>query len=371
MATSNELFRDALLRRQIALASFERGLQTDIMDLLDKTERDLRVELADRLDKLVGKDFGATVNSRLNVLANAIGKIRAGAFDEAADLWDSSMQDLAVAETEYLDRHLKDVSPVKLDTVMPDPVQLAGIVAVQPMQGKVLGDWADHIQDRDLARIMDAVKIGMAQGEPTDDIIRRVLGSQSLDGADGVLQMTRRDIAAVTQTAISTVANEAREEYYGANEDILSKEQWVATLDDSTCPECGDLDGEEFDVGEGDMPPIHFNCRCVRVPVIDGAALGDRPSNAAMADELDGLEGEERSAKIAELVGTVPTSVNYGDWLGGQTEAFQDHVLGPTRAALFRDGGLTLDKFTNANGNTYNLDQLRALEPEAFRRAGL
>lgn len=372
MATVNEQFRDILIRRQIALASFERSLTADVLDMLDRTEKDLRLTLADRLDAIEGKNIALkTVDARLNVLANAIKKVRDEAFGTANDLWDSSMQELARSEPEYLDKHLQKISPVQLDMVLPDPTLLAGIVTSQPVQGRVLSEWAQGIQDMDLQRIMDAVRIGMTQGESTDSIVRRVVGSRALDGTDGVLQMTRNDIASLTQTAVSTVANEARQAYYSANDDVFSQEQWLATLDDATCLECGDLDGEVFGIGEGEQPPLHFNCRCVRVPYIDGGAIGERPSNAAFADELDGLSKADRAERVAQLVGRVPTTMNYKDWLASQTEAFQIHVLGPSRAALFSKGDLTLSKFVNSRGDRFNLDQLRTLEPEAFQKAGL
>lgn len=366
------MLRDAMVRRQIALAHFERGLQQDIMSLLDDTEKDIRITLADRLAEIEGRDVALKgVNSKLAVLQRALQKIREGAFDEARSMWSESLEEVAKAEADFLDGSFKDVSPVTLDTVLPDAKELGGIVTSQPMQGKVLGDWVDSIESRDVERVMQAIRIGMTQGDTTDDIIRRVLGTKALDGTDGVVELTRREAASLTQTSISTVANEARQAYYEANSDIISKEAWAATLDDDTCPYCGDLDGEEFDVGEGEKPPAHFNCRCIRVPVIDGAAVGNRPANAAYEDELDGLDREERASRVAELVGSVPTTVAYDDWLGTQTEAFQDHVLGPTRAALFRDGELPLGKFVNVSGRSYTLDELRTREPEAFRRAGL
>lgn len=371
-STSNERLRDALLRRQIALAKFERGLQTDIIALLDDTEKDLRAQLADRVSALEGSDFGKTVNSRLVVLENSIRKIRGAAFDETADMWDKAMQDLAVAEADYIDATIKDVSPVQLDTTLPDPVQLAAIVSVQPMEGRLLSDWASDMEDVDVQRIMDAVNIGMAQGSTTDEIIQNIMGTKAFDGADGVLNMTRNGIAAITQTAVATIANEARGAYFDANSDIISEVQWVATLDADTCAECGDLDGETWPVGEEtDTPPAHINCRCTLVPVIDGAAIGDRPANAATEDQLDGLSPDERTDMVKELVGQVPSTINYEDWLGTQTEAFQDAALGPTRAALFRDGNLPLSRFVNSNGETYTLDQLRQLEPDAFKAAGL
>jgi SPP1 gp7 family putative phage head morphogenesis protein len=371
MATANEMFRDSLLRRQILLAHLERGTQEDLMALLDATERDLRIALQDRLGSLAGKEFTKTVNSRLNVLTNVVSKIRSDAFDEVGSMWDDRMKQLAVDEAGYLDENFKDVMPVVVDTVVPAGELLRGLVDATPVRGRVLSDWASTAADADVQRIMDGVRIGMLQGDSADDIVHRILGSKELDGTDGVLEMARRDVATITQTAISTIANEARSVYFQENSDVFAKEQFVATLDDATCEECGALDGEEFPIGEGEQPPIHFNCRCVRVPVIDDAGLGSRPANAAFEDELDGLSKADRADRISELVGQVPGTTRYSDWLASQSQKFQDHVLGPNRAALFRDGGLTLDKFVNRDGKTLNLDQLRELNPGAFRRAGI
>lgn len=371
MATANEMWRDGLIRRNMALAKFERNLQVELMDLLDGTERDVRLELADRLEGLVEKAFGPTTNSRLNVLARSIEKIRSGAFDDGAEIWDDALGHMADAEIAYLDKHLKDVSPVQLDTILPSAEQLAGIVAVQPIAGRVLSEWLDGAREMDTRRIMDAVRMGMTQGQTSSTIIQRVMGTRSLDGTDGVLEMTRNGVASLVQTSVSTIASETRQAYFDANSDVFEVEQWVATLDDATCPECGDLDGEEFPIGEGEQPPVHFNCRCVRVPMISGNALSSRPSNAAYEDELDGLNKADRGARIRELVGQVPSTLKYPEWLASQTNAFQDHVLGPTRGSLFRDGGMKLSRFTNSNGDRYNIDQLRQMEPRAFSRAGI
>lgn len=370
-ATSNELFRDALVRRQIYLSKFSDGLAADIIGLLDDTEKDLRLTLLDRLGEIEGRNFSARTTSRLNALEKSIAKLRADAFDGAAEMWDTHMQELAAAEAEFLDSALIDVLPVEVDTVMPDPVKLAGIVSVQPMQGKILADWASKMQEADLERIMSRIRVGMAQGNTTDEIVQKVIGTRALDGRDGATEVARRDAASITQTAIATVAGETRQEYYAANSDIIGEELYVATLDDRTTEECAALDGETFPIGEGPQPPIHWNCRSTRVPVIDGEVLGERPAVSATDAELDGLDPEARANRVAEMVGTVPATTTYSEFLGNQTEAFQESVLGVTRAQLFRDGELPLNRFVNSTGHTYTLDQLRAREPEAFRRAGL
>lgn len=365
------MFRDSLLRRQIGLSQLERGTQVELMKLLDDTERALRVELQDRLGGLAGKAFGPTTNSRLNVLTNSIRKIRESGFSEVADMWDSTLQQLAVDEAAFVDEAFKKAMPVTVDTVLPDDELLRSLADTLPVRGRVLSEWASTMAEGDVRRIMDNVRIGMVQGDDADSIVRRILGTKALDGADGVLQMARHDVASVTQTAISSIADAARGEYFEENSDVFDMEAFTATLDDTTCEECGSLDGRQYKINQGPRPPIHFNCRCVRVPVIGNKLIGNRPANAATEDLLSGLKAKDRAAKIAELVGPVPASTTYADWLRSQSTAFQDHVLGPSRSALFRDGGLPLDKFVAKGGRHLNLDQLRALEPSAFKTAGV
>lgn len=41
-------------------------------------------------------------------------------------------------------------------------------------------------------------------------------------------------------------------------------ERWVTGADERVCPECGPLHGRAWPEGEGDVPPLHVNCRCRR-----------------------------------------------------------------------------------------------------------
>lgn len=73
----------------------------------------------------------------------------------------------------------------------------------------------------------------------------------------------------------------------------------------------------------------------------------------------------------ASMNGQVSEKETYQSWLGKQSAAFQDDVLGPTKGKLFREGGVTLDRFVDRNGASLTIDQLRAKEAPAFKRAGV
>jgi hypothetical protein len=57
--------------------------------------------------------------------------------------------------------------------------------------------------------------------------------------------------------------------------------------------------------------------------------------------------------------------------LRGKPAEFQDEILGVTKGRLFREGGLTLDRFVDSKGREYSLDELRKRDADAFEKAGL
>ena len=54
-----------------------------------------------------------------------------------------------------------------------------------------------------------------------------------------------------------------------------------------------------------------------------------------------------------------------------QVDFTQDEILGAKRARLFRDGGLPLDRFSDDKVRWLSLSDLKKLDAEAFKRAGI
>jgi hypothetical protein len=67
----------------------------------------------------------------------------------------------------------------------------------------------------------------------------------------------------------------------------------------------------------------------------------------------------------------VPAATSYQEWLKRQSKEFQEDVLGKTKARLFRDGKLPLDKFVNRLGDELTLAELAGMHSAAFKAAGL
>lgn len=374
-----------------------RRISREVIAILNATEPALR----DRIEVLLAGIAGGVVDvrsprnaARLVQLADALREIRQPAAQQMLGVWTEELRAMSAAEAAFMSTAIQTVAPVVLDLNRPDGRSLRAIPTSNPFEGRTLRQWTDRLVAADVDRMMTAIRTGLSLGEDNRTIARRIVGTVRRRGVDGVTQITRRNAEAITRTATNHVTNQARLQFMLANRDILSEELYVATLDGRTTPICRSLDGDIFPLGEGPRPPLHFGCRSLRVPVIDGEVIGKRPARPITESRLLEEYGRQnnlgrvgsrnslplghkgrydtfRQRRLREITGRVPARVNYGEWLRTQSREFQDDLLGPTKARLFRRGGLTMDRFVDRNGREFSLDELARSDADAFRAAGL
>ena len=370
--TSNDEIRDQLLRHQIELLRFSRGLATRIRSLLNRAEPELRARLKARLDRIaaLGFDPGPATTKRMIKTAQLIREINRSTFQEINALVRRELVGLAIGETQFIQGLVSASLPVVFEGVLPSPRELRGIVFARPFENRILRDWLSTYELGDRRRMMDQIRQGLVFNETPTQIGRRIFGTAALGGVDGTREITRRGAQTLAQTAMSAVSNASRQAFYKKNR-AIRREIYVATLDSRTTPICQSLDGDVFPKGEGPIPPLHLNCRSIRAPVIDGRKLGKRPAVAATRKQLAGLRGPARARAVDKLVGAVPAETTYTQFLRRQTAGFQDEVLGPARGRLFRSGGLDLKQFVDNSGDRLTLRDLYDRSPGAFQRAGV
>lgn len=391
--TANEQLRDAVIRHQTFLLRTAGGLRNRMNGLLRETEDDIAMRIRDRLRDNTGLR-SVRETKRLEALQTSIRAIRQESWDKANKILTEDLTELALSEPERIAAMMQTVAPVQLATTLPDRRQLRAIITSRPFQGRLLREWAAKMADDDIRLIHNQIRLGMVAGEPSPDIARRVVGTARANGADGILEMSRRQVEAVVRTAVQHTANNARADFVRENADIIETETYTATLDSRTTPICRANDGKVFEIGKGPQPPLHINCRSVRVPTISPGFGAERPqkpvtermlvreyaerNNLGDISSRDGLPrgtkgGFDKFARrrTRELVGPIPASTSYQVWLRQQSAEFQNDTLGVTKAKLFRDGGLQLDKFVHRNGDELTLAELARKDAEAFRAAGL
>jgi len=278
---------------------------------------------------------------------------------------------------------------------------LERIVAFGSFSGETVSGWFKTLETNQVNQIMGRVRLGMVNGETTASLIRAIRGTRESNYSDGILVgYSTRSAETLARTITNGVANASHQEFYKANEKLIEEEVFTATLDGRTSAICASLDGQRFKVGTGPIPPLHPNCRSVRIPLLKGQddLSGTRPyvrddrtrseRESDLRQEAKARLGEskwsalsekarrveianERAAWQAANIGRARVTTTYESWFKAQPAWFQDSVLGPSRGKLFRAGGMPLKGFVDKSGRMYNLAELKARDAGMFRKAGL
>lgn len=368
--TSNDRIADGFIRRQINLQKRYRGIVDELVRILNRGEP--------RLRRIV-KSAVRRIRQRPSRQATIIADLRVQLRDAIADDWKLYGRTLR-ADLDALMRDEVAFSRAMIEGNLPVTILLATVKSQDlrklrgnfPIEGRTLAQWLAQARQNDLRRITDSTIAGIVQRETPVQVGRRVFGSERLRGTDGVRSATRNGTQALVNTVAAGLILEARRQLW-ADSNLIDEELYVAVLDSRTTVVCSTLDGNRYPTNEGPRPPIHFNCRSIRVPIVPGAKLGRRPINRVSRDgrELAGLRGPARRRRAAELVGQAPAELKYTEFFERQSASFQDSVLGPTRGRLYRRGQLPLERFIDETGERLTLRELYERERAAFNRAGI
>ena len=285
-------------------------------------------------------------------------------YGKAGQTMADGMKDYADFAGGYETRALDAVLIQGVDVVTPSANQIYAAAIARPMtSGKtatLLEPFISEWSSRSVTAIENTVRQGFFEGRTNQQIVKDIIGTKANGYHDGIIDVTRRSAETVVRTSIQHVAQVARNEVYAANADIVARYEWVSTLDARTTPQCQALDSREFEIGKGPLPPLHPNCRSSTVPVINNKYI---------------RETLRQGATRASADGPVPANMSYYEWLKTQPVDFQNEAIGPVRAQLLRDGGLSAQRFQELqlgrNFEPLTLDEMKKLEPVAFNRAGL
>lgn len=197
-------------------------------------------------------------------------------------------------------------------------------------------------------RITAIIRTAAGTGQGTDEVIKSIIGEgQRGRERGGVLETDRTQAGTIVHTAVRAGTMDAqRKAWKDAGVKYL---RWHSILDTRTTIGCAvragriyTVDGEPVghDVPLGVPPPSHWNCRSILVPM----APGWEPPGDGQDLYIESLD----------------------DWLKRQSEADQDAMLGPTRAALWRTGRITSRDLLGRGGEALSVAELAAhAGPEA------
>ena len=353
--TANERLLDAAIHRAIDTHQYSEGVVRRLVSMLNGADADIFAALTSALERMPADSF--TV-ARLEALLQSVRAMNDAVYARIGGDLAAQMRAFGAAEAAFQVALFGAAIPAevlaRLPLMMVTAEQVYAAVVSRPFQGRLLSEWASSIADDRMRRIREAIRVGYVSNETNAQIMARIRGTRALRYSDGIIEIDRRSLRSVVNTAVSHTAATARGEFYRANMKLIAAEQWVSTLDSRTTHICQARDGKRYTadahkpIGH-DLPWLggpgraHFNCRSTSVPVTRSwKDLGiDMP--------------EFSPATRASMDGQVPADLTYGEWLKKQSPKRQDEVLGASRAALFRSGGLPIEKFVNDKGKLLTL----------------
>ena len=369
MASVNDFLQDEGIRHATELQKYGNNVLAKIMAVLNRSDSRLAAELTALLSEMAPSGFRM---DRLEALLSSIRSMNTQAYNQAGRDLTEELLEFVAYEAAYQQQMLTSFLPVSVSVASVNVAQVYAAAMARPFQGSLLRQvWSD-LDAAKMKRVRQAIAQGFVEGKTTDQIIREVRGTKAKGYADGIIQKDRRDVAAVVRTALSHTAGSVHDEMYRRNSDVLKALKISATLDNKTSAHCRLADGllytpdthkpighkVPWGAGPGRW---HYCCRSVSVPVVK--------SNEELGINLPDIVLTNKTR--ASIDGQIPADMTYRQWIERQSASRQDEILGPTRGALLRRGGLGLADMYSDRGVFLSLDDLRKRDATAFMNAGL
>ncbi|MBY0242220.1 MAG: phage head morphogenesis protein, partial [Burkholderiaceae bacterium] len=347
---------DHTIRHSVDMAGYGNFVLAKMIRILNLSDADMMAALNAALADVEADSFKV---QRLDKMLASLREVNAQAYAALYGGMTKELESYVGYEGQFQYDLYKAIVPVTFSIASVVPEQVYAAAVAQPMQGRLLKDWAANLSENRLRRIQDTIAVGYTQGKTTTDIVREIKGTKAMNYADGLLDTSRREVDAVVRTALSHTAQITRNRFYDANDDILGDEMWVATLDGRTSPDCRARDHHLYKLKThepvGHSIPwragpgrIHWCCRSSSVALLRGQT------------ELYGTR--------ASAGGPVSAKLSYNDWLRQQSASTQDEIMGKAKGARYRADGMSDAAFVNNKGRTLSLKEMRERDERAFKQ---
>lgn len=341
MKKTDQTIADKILAHQISVFRFTAGERKKVFALLNQMQRELKLKLVDGLTSYS--------KSRVQVVLAQCEKAIERFYTDAAGQID--MLEVAKHQAEIT---ADAIATIGLTAALPTENALKAIVNGSVIEGAPSAAWWEK-QSQDLAfKFASQVRQGIAQSETVQQIVGRIIGAK---GNPGIMEISRRNAAALVHTSVQQVANDSRLATFRENADILKGVKFLATLDAHTSKTCIAHSGAEWDLDGNPIrgnfpfrpPPLHFNCRSVLVPITK--------TYRELGINIDEIPTGTRASDL----GQIPADTTFEGFLNRHDSEYLDNLLGPGRAKLYRDGKITLQDLVDGNGRELTIEELKKI----------
>jgi hypothetical protein len=254
----NQDLRDSLLARQIDLHRFVEWEN-------DRIQVFFQGMYADMEARLTGQSIGAgpVRQAQLNALLATYNKSIQAHFGELKKWVGRDLTFMAAGEVDYVRNTINKAADRNLMINALTPGFLDKIVNGSLVNGSPMSDWWGK-QSKDVqTKISQSIRMGMAQGDSIQDIVKRVRGEKTgrkkrvlhpTAGIEQVLEVyeggvagwNRQATTAVVRTGTMKIAADARRDMFFANPDVVKGLKQISTLDGRTTEICALYDSEAW-----------------------------------------------------------------------------------------------------------------------------
>jgi SPP1 gp7 family putative phage head morphogenesis protein len=233
---------------------------------------------------------------------------------------------------------------VGFDAVAVSPAQLQAMVQA-PVGGKLMEEWVANSFE---SHIVDDIKTAILA-----DNLRGLSIDKTIEMLTDSFDMIGRDAETLARTYIADINNQAAEQVYKANDDIIQEEEWCATLEvgpsgRSTCLRCAAMDSRRFKINEDHIrPPLHHNCRCFMLPI----TASYRELGLDIPEMRKSLRPYTEREDLRKIVEAGQFDGEFKDFLKTRSKKHQIDLLGPNRYRLLQEGKIKFEDLVDKNGN--------------------
>lgn len=235
---------DDQIKHRVALEKLKNSIAFDILKRFNL----IYPQLSDILISLEGKNQ--------SIIIKEINKIIDKELKEIKKNIESTSVDIAKYEYQFQNALIETYTTKKVSEKVISNELAKSLVFDNLMAGelyeKTINRFGQSLKDE----VEKSVRLGITNGMTAKQMSSQVKTN---------INIKRNQLDSITRTVTQSVVNSANEQSYKNNK--IKKYKYLAILDSRTTDRCKSLNNKIFEVGNGPIPPQHFNCRSFTIPI--------------------------------------------------------------------------------------------------------
>lgn len=325
----------------------------------------------------------------MNEISAAVAREISPILDDAWLAVTDELTEFAVYESGFYAALLTKASQEVFTEPAEDKVKRYVSTALMSLEGNRprVGVWAEFIKEQSdsVAKTYQSI----IKQSYVNDITTREAVQELKRVTDGILA---NEAQSLVRTGVQHYSTQARLAMRDENKKIIAREYPITVFDNKRSITCTNIQAkygiEGWEVGKSPIgyPPYHFGCRTIIgfLPIGMDKAEGYHLATFGKDTEAAEEAYEKRKSRTDKKVtyrGRKDSSIFETEKVSAQTPLdkvmkrqprwWLESTLGVAKTKLFLDGGLSLTKIADATGRPLTLKELRQVDVEAFRRAGI